>query len=366
VAVLVAVALAVTLGGGERPGTGASRPPTRGRQPPTAKQAPVAITFGADVGQVFQLRAFDAALADRLLEVASADGLGLARAAPMWELTEPDPPVAGRHRYDWRYDDFIAAALRASHLRWVAVLAYAPRWASRAPHALHGAPRSVRDFAAYAQAVARRYHGLIAAYEIWNEENSGAFWRPAPNAAAYARLYLDARAAVRAVDPAHPVLVGGLANGNPGFLIRLLVDPALRGHVDGLAIHPYGRDPSAVLARIATYRAGLRTFGAPTLPLYVTEFGWSTRPAGNPTYAAPGRRAAFIEAVARALAGSGCGIRMLILYALYTPRIDPRAANDWYGVASAAGASAGVNRALAGAARALAAARGSAAAPCGS
>jgi hypothetical protein len=367
--VAVAVAVAIALGGGRGrqptvPRPASPSPPTVPR--PASPSPPTAPTFGADVGQIFQLQVFGARQIDRLLAAAAQDGLGLARVAPMWEVTEPSPPAAGRHRYDWRYDDFIADRLRANHLRWVAVLAYAPRWASQAPYTIHGAPRSAADFAAYAQAIARRYRGEIAAYEIWNEENSGAFWRPRPDPAAYARLYVAARAAIRAVDRSHPVIVGGLANGNPAFLIRLLSDPTLRGQIDGLAIHPYGRDPADVLARIAAYRSGLRALGLPSLPLYVTEFGWSTNPPGNRTYATPGRRAAFIDAVARALSGSGCGVRMVLFYAWYTPAVDRRAVNDWYGVSSAWGAPPAVNRALADAARALAAGRASHAAGCGS
>ena len=120
----------------------------------------------------------------------------------MWEFTEPRPLVGGVHVYDWAYDDEIAGRLAAHGFRWVALLAYAPAWASAAPSELAGAPTRPSDYAAYAAAVAGRYRGRIAAYEIWNEENSAAFWHPAPDPAAYARLYLAARRRFTTATPA--------------------------------------------------------------------------------------------------------------------------------------------------------------------
>lgn len=357
---LAALAFVLVLGG-----SGARRRLPSVHPPAPPARVPQAPDFGADVGQIFQLQVFSHAEVDRLLSAAEADGLGLARASPMWEVTEPRPPVGGRHHYDWRYDDFLARALRRHHLRWVAILAYAPRWASRAPYTIHGAPRSVADYAAYARAVARRYHGLIAAYEVWNEENSSAFWRPRPDPTAYARLYLAAHAAIRSVDHRAPVIIGGLADGNHGFLDRLLRDRNLRGKVGGLAVHPYARDPSAVLARVRLYRAQLRSLGWGRLPMYVTEFGWSTSPPGNLTYATRQQQSTFVAFTATALAHSGCGVRMEIFYAWFTPEFDRRAVNDWYGLSPAGGPSPAVSRTLSEAARALVAARPGEAARCG-
>ncbi|MDQ6607627.1 MAG: hypothetical protein M3Z06_13915 [Actinomycetota bacterium] len=306
--------------------------------------------------QLFLGRSADARYVDRQLAGAATDGLGLARAAPLWEFTEPRPPHGASHRYDWRYDDLVAGRLAAHGFRWIALLAYAPGWASATPDELHGAPRTPSDYAAYAAAVAGRYRGQIAAYEIWNEENSPAFWRPAPDAAAYARLYLAARAAIHRVDPGVPVLVGGLADGSgSAFLAQLLRRPELRGQVDGVAVHPYGRDPAQVLDRVRGYRLQLRDLGAGEVPLYVTEYGWATQPAGGRTYATTAERGPFIGAVAGQLLRSDCGVRMVVFYAWTTGQGNPASADQWYGVASADGAPNSGTAAVASAARALSA-----------
>lgn len=298
--------------------------------------------FGADVGVMFQAR-YPPAVVDRALAGAAAAGLGVARAAPLWELTEPAAPLAGRHRYDWRYDDTIAKELAGHGFHWLAVLAFAPSWASVQPGVLHAAPRGTGAYAAYATAVARRYHGLISAFEIWNEENLPIFWRPAPDPAAYARLYEAARAAIHAVDPRVPVLIGGLAGGHPRFLARLLRQPELRGQVDGVAVHVYAASPAAVLAQVRADRIRLDVLGFGAVPLYVTEYGWSSRPVadlhpGFPvppgSYAPASVRPGYIVQTARDLLASGCNVRMAVFYAWLTPQRDPRALYNWYGVAA--------------------------------
>jgi polysaccharide biosynthesis protein PslG len=336
---------------------------------PGATTAPAgsarAVAFGADVDQLFLGPGADTGEADRQLTGAAAAGLGLARVAPLWEFTEPRPPVGGVHHYDWRYDDLIAGRLAAHGFRWVALLAYAPGWASATATELHGAPSTPSDYAAYAAAVAARYRGRIAAYEIWNEENSSVFWRPAPDPAAYAQLYLAARAAIHRVDPGVPVLIGGLANTGSAYLAELLRRPELRGQVDGVAVHPYGRDPAEVLDRVRGYRLQLRGLGAGDVPLYVTEYGWATEPVGGRTYATAAERGPFIGAVAQALLRSDCQVRMVVFYAWTTAQSNPASADQWYGVASADGAPNSGTAAVAAAARALVAPAGAPVQLCG-
>lgn len=311
--------------------------------------------FGVDVSELFfSLRGtLDATTADRELAAAAADGVGVVRVAPLWEFTEPLPPRDGHDHYDWRFDDFIAGRLAAHGFRWIAVLAFAPSWASETPSELHGAPRDPADFAAYAGALAHRYRGAIVAFEVWNEENSPEFWRSTPDAGRYAQLYLAARAAIHHADPGVPVLVGGLANGARSFLSALLSNPELRNNVDGIAIHPYAPDPAQVLARVRDYRKQLRALGAGRVPLYVTEVGWSTQPTSSKTWAPDAQRGPYIQEVATGLLRSDCNVRSVILYAWTTPERDPTTADDWYGVARKDAAPSPTTEAVARTARAL-------------
>jgi hypothetical protein len=322
---------------------------------PPPRLEPREAAFGADFGVIFQ-SPYPPRVIDRALATARQAGLGLARVAPLWEATEPLAPQAGRHLYDWRYDDRIARHLARGGFRWVAVLAFAPGWASAAPGVLHAAPRGTANYAAYAAAVARRYRGLTAAFEIWNEENTPIFWRPAPNPVAYARLYAAARLAIHRADPGVPVLIGGLAGGHTEFLTTLLRQPELRGAIDGVAVHAYAATPEAVLAQVERYRRTLDQLGFATVPLYVTEYGWSSRrilpspqqpvvPPGS--YAPAAQRPGFIVQTARDLLSSGCDVRMAIFYAWLTQERNPASLYDWYGVSTPTGAATPATQAIA-------------------
>jgi hypothetical protein len=352
VALVLAVALvAALIFALSRSGGGPGRSPGAGG-PRASERSP---DFGADVGEIFQSR-YPPAAVDRALTSAARAGLGLARVAPLWELTERAAPQGGRHHYDWRYDDFIAKELARHGFRWVAVLGFAPAWASVEPGVLHAAPRRPAQYAAYAAAVARRYHGLIAAFEIWNEENLPSFWRPSPNPVAYGRLYAAARTALHTVDPGVPVLVGGLAGGHRGFMARLLRQPELRARVDGVGIHAYAASPARMVHQVRAYRLRLQASGFGQVPLYVTEYGWSSRlgarlfnglPAPPGSYAPPAVRPEYIVQGARDVLASGCNVRMAVFYAWLTPERSPAALYQWFGVASPSGGATPASQAIA-------------------
>src|SRR5207248_2957280 len=84
-----------------------------------------------------------------------------------------------------------------------------PQWASGSTN--RGVPPSnPADYAAFMHAMVARYAGKVAAWEIWNEENTSRFWAPNPDAAGYAALLKAAYPAVKSADPNTKVLFGGL------------------------------------------------------------------------------------------------------------------------------------------------------------
>ncbi len=214
----------------------------------------------------------------------------------------------------------------------------------------HSPPRVPADYAAYAGAFAARYGpggtfwrqhpGLASApvhtYEIWNEPDNGEFWSPAPDPARYADLYLAARAAIHASQPGAQVIVGGLTN--PGSFLPAMVAarPQLRGHIDGVGIHPYGR-PLVVLSRIRAARATLVSLGMASVPLYATEFGWTTHPPGALDYAPAALRPGYIESTLGALGHINCGLAAAVLYTWVTPEQDAANPQDWYGISNPSG-----------------------------
>lgn len=311
-----------------------------------------AVRFGVSVNRLFNDLAYTPAQIDAQLGALRATGASLARTDAFWEAAEPAPPTNGVHRYDWGFDDTIASALATHGLTWLPIIDYTAPWAESIPGKDHSPPRAPDDFAAYAAAFAARYgpsgafwrsHPSIApeptdTYEIWNEPDGVAFWIPAPNAAQYADLYLRARSAIRAVQPGARVIIGGLSNAT-GFLPALLAArPDLRGHVDGVGIHPYSADATGVLAAVRADRELLRNLGMRDVPLYVTEFGWTTRPPGARDFAPAALRPGYITNSLRGLGHVDCGVAAAILYTWVTPQRSMTDGEDWFGIHAPSGA----------------------------
>ncbi len=337
VAAVVVVVLVVT----------APTSPPRPAPPRPALAPPPGESFGVNVNRLFNDFAYTPAQIATQLAAVHATGATVARSDALWEATEPRAPDGGRHRYDWSFDDAIAGSLAAHGLTWLPILDYSAPWAQSIPGQDHSPPRDDADYAAYAGAFASRYgpggsfwraHPQIApqpvtTIEIWNEPDQPEFWKPAPNPGAYAALYLAARAAIDAADAAIRVIIGGLTDPTAFFPELLQAAPGLRGHVDGVAIHPYGR-PATVLSKVVAARATLDSLGLDRVPLYVTEFGWTTSPPGALDYVAAAQRPADIEATLTALGRAGCGLAMVVLYTWVTPGGNPGDSQNWYGIAN--------------------------------
>jgi polysaccharide biosynthesis protein PslG len=328
--------------------------PAPARAQPPALPAPTGPEqFGANVNWLFDSDLYPPSLVAAQLQKLEQTGATVARTDALWERAEPAAPVAGVHHYDWSFDDAIATALAEHGLQWLAILDYTAPWALSVPGQDHSPPSSDAGYAAFAAAFAGRYgaggsfwashRGLTAepvqSFEIWNEPDNPQFWVPEPDPAGYAGLYLASRAAIKAVDPGARVLIGGLAHPTAFLPALLSARPDLAGHIDGVAIHPYGPTPGAVLSDVRNARGTLRSLGLSSVPLYVTEFGWATQPPGGVAYAPATVRPGYISTTVAGLGHSGCGIAAATLYTWVTPERNLRDRGDWYGISPPSGGS---------------------------
>ena len=290
------------------------------------------------------------ALADepQVAAIASTGVTGV-RADAVWGLAEPGAPrlLFGRS-YDWSHADAVAGALARYGLRWQPVIAYSALWASSDRESQHAPPRKLDDLVAYAEELVRRYGpdgefwrdnaGLpakhVTRWEVWNEPNHAAFWRPRPDPEAYAEMYARVRSAIRGLDPKAQVIVGGLSGvaAAARFAEQMYeARPSLRGEVDGVGHHPYGPTAEYVLDAVTVLRRKLASLGEGAVPIHVTEIGWAARGRGKlgvPTLADPGR-AASLALVAEALGRSDCGVGSVVPYAWLTEERDEEDAEQW-------------------------------------
>lgn len=369
----LAIALAVVLSSGSGHRKPAIAPP------PSPAPAPPTEQFGANTGLLFNSHLYGAARIAALLEALRQAGATVARSDASWEATEPSPPVDGTHHYDWSFDDTVAGSLAKAGLRWLPVIDYSPPWVQSVPGEDHSPPSMDSDYADYAAALSARYGPggsfwrahpelrplPVDTYEIWNEPDNPAFWKPAPDPAAYAALYQQARDEITAVQPGARVIIGGLTNPG-GFLPALLsASPDLREQIDGVAIHPYAQAPRGVLSRVSQARAALGGLGLSTVPLYVTEFGWTTSPPGALDYLPARLRPGYVERTLDGLGHSDCGVAMALLYAWVTPERNRSDSQDWFGIEPPGGGSTADTAAFANGVR-TASAPGPSQMPCGS
>jgi polysaccharide biosynthesis protein PslG len=310
-----------------------------------AKPPPKTVEFGANVNLLFNNPATPPGLIAAQLTALRAAGATIARNDAFWESAEPQAPVAGVPTFDWAFDDRVAGQLALHRLRWLPIVDYTAPWAESIAGQDHSAPTSAAAYAAYAGAFAARYgpggafwreHPHLRAepvqtFEIWNEPDGGEFWLPGPEPARYADLYIAAREAIDAADPSARVIVGGLTNASQFLPEMLLARPELRGHIDGVAIHPYGI-PSVAFNRIKGARMTLTGLGMPSVPLYLTELGWTTTPAGALDYVPASTRPSYISSTVAALGHLDCGVVAATIYTWYSPEQNPADAQQWYGI----------------------------------
>jgi hypothetical protein len=125
----------------------------------------------------------------------------------------------------------------------------------------------------------------IRRWEIWNEENIVTFASPV-DPSRFATLVRIAGRVLHGADPGAKVILGGLfgrplqipPNAASGeFLSALYRVRGLKPFFDGVALHPYVADASAMGAQLANLRRIMRVHHDNRTPIYVTELGWGSR-----------------------------------------------------------------------------------------
>ena len=204
--------------------------------------------------------------------------VGMAREEFEWKRVEPE-----KGRFDWSKFDQLVQITRAHGIQVLGKLVYTAPWASSAPSGTSDAaaqywpPKDVQDYAAYVRAVVHRYKDRVHVWEVWNEENTTGFWRPAADPAAYTRLLVAASAAIRAEDPTATIVLGGLSTGADPAFLKVIHDNGGWGAFDVLAIHTYVAGPpdgSMMVKWFDDAHAAAAAYGSKQI--WVTEFGWST------------------------------------------------------------------------------------------
>lgn len=218
-----------------------------------------------------------------LLTQMSAANIHLVRMDVSWAMLQPTD-AASFDPWGVGFVDRVINMINGAGLTPLVMFWLTPGWANggKGERTL---PDDPADYARAAQWAARRWAGKVAGWEVWNEPNQDEFMT-GKDPAAYARLLKAAYPAFKAGDPVAPVVFGGVAYNDDGWLAQAYAAGA-HGSFDVMATHPYmgvanlspiTLDDGTIwtLAHAAAVRKLMVANGDADKPLWFTEFGWST------------------------------------------------------------------------------------------
>jgi hypothetical protein len=263
-------------------------------------------------------------VAQRDMELIRDAGFGWVKQGFAWREIEG----MGKGKFDWSVTDRIVTQAESIGLHLIARLDDEPTWASGQPYpnsanVIMAPPKNPQDFANFCYALASRYKGRIAAYQIWNEPNLAREWGgKAPNPEAYVQLLKVGYQAIKKADPNAIVISAGMAPTtrsdkvampDTAYLKRMYAAGA-KPYFDALGAHGAGykappeKDPGEVANDANFYNKGDPNCPGPACRIYcfrhvedlhqimvdngdtkkqvvVLEFGWTIDPRPNSPYA---------------------------------------------------------------------------------
>lgn len=291
------------------PGSGAASPAPAGAKPAATGAAPAPLADprtdpikGPHLGYGMNVWLYNHEQNDRVLTLVREAGFGWVRQWVAWAEHEPDK---GQTRFG-ELDPIVDAALRHK-LKIMLVIVRAPQWASKSGQG--GLPSDPADLARFMRAMAARYKGKVAGYEVWNEQNLSSETGSKVDPAEYVALLKAVFPAIKGADPKAAVIFGGLTPTGVNDPAKAIDDVIyleqiyrlnggeVRQYFDVLGAHtgsnnnppealwpdqpgpgPQWKDhPSFYFRRVEGLRAVMERFGDGNKQIWLTEFGWTTK-----------------------------------------------------------------------------------------
>lgn len=213
---------------------------------------------------------------DAVNQMLSPMGNGMVRENPAWSDIEKMPGV---YDFSGHFDDQIQAAIARGERPLVITPISNPLYDNNQTPA---SPQAIEAYANMARALAAHY-GDAVDYEIYNEFNhTGNRGSCGRTPECYMQLLVPTAAAIRESVPDATIVGGGIAGLDLQWLDGLF-DLGALDHIDVLSFHSYDipRAPEGETeTEIAALEALLASYGAPDLPIWMSEHGWHTQVGG--------------------------------------------------------------------------------------
>lgn len=208
--------------------------------------------------------------------------------------------------YSWELADEVVRRANNRGLKLLARVDRQPFWsqAEGTPPLVNAPPANLQDFGDFCFALADRYRGRIAAYQVWNEPNLGREWGDQPpDPAAYVELLKTCYIAIKRADPQALVISAGMAPTGTwtdlvmpdDLFIQKMYEAGAAPYFDLLGVHAPGfkappeAAPDEVAAspelggqrffcfrRVEDLRAIMVAQGDGDKQVAVLEMGWTT------------------------------------------------------------------------------------------
>ena len=222
-------------------------------------------------------------------------GVDVLRVFIVFPDVKPVPPVAN---YDFSGLDKLIGDAARQRIRALPFIVGAPSWV---PHGSQDPPKAWSEFVAAAVA---RYGSdgtfwsdhpqiprvPVKAWQIWNEQNSRAFYFSKPSPRSYAHLLRAASMAIRSQDPKAEVVLGGMAElagsskakTGTKYLRALYRINGIKRYFDAIAVHAYAKEASVAVDQVGRFRREMLRAHDRNAGVWVTEIGWSSATRGSP------------------------------------------------------------------------------------
>ncbi|MSP11909.1 MAG: hypothetical protein EXR62_03010 [Chloroflexi bacterium] len=221
-------------------------------------------------------------------------GLTWVRLPVAWDQIQPV-----QNEYRWEpLDRSVGEIISGTHhLAPVLIIQGWPTWLGPSPTAAGHFSQTLSSYEQFVAALAHRYQGQVATYQIGETPNLAETWQGPPDPARYLLLLQVAAQQIKAVAPQNLILSAALAPTvetspralNDVLFLQQFYAAGARGSFDVLAIQALGfwsgPDDRRVgadilnLSRVILLREVMVKAGDGARPVWATSFGWGALPA---------------------------------------------------------------------------------------
>jgi polysaccharide biosynthesis protein PslG len=221
-------------------------------------------------------------------------GVGTYRILLSW----PSVQSSADGPYDWSLPDLEVAGAASNGMQPFPFLSGSPRFAAATPQSAPLSRSALDGWRSFVTAAVTRYgpggefwdehpelpRMPVHEWQVWNEQNAAAFWKPKPSPQRYAELLRASSDSIKAVDRSAEIVLGGMF-GFPNekrsiymkdFLKRLYRIPGIRSSFDAVALHPYGGSLRLIRYQVSRARRIMDRSHDSGTPIWITEIGWAT------------------------------------------------------------------------------------------